>query len=231
MQQMSRLIPRRRRHPNAAAWFARETLPLFISALPRALIKRAVLYRSKAPPKQTGTPNVRVVGFQAGDLRLAMLVLPFFYKSARQSFASFPFFVRFTDRPVENQIIAATLSELSRLLETVSPCPFVPALSRMEMAEDFGPEVERPHWWLSDDPELSERLAAGHESKIKLRGTGLDSYETVWSWLHKFHRAMFRTRRNRLKGTVEASIGGVCQSPQRGVKNGYARRRGGGPTN
>jgi transposase-like protein len=44
------------------------------------------------------------------------------------------------------------------------------------------------------------------------RVLGLGSYETAWSWLHKFRRAMVRPGRDRLTGTVEvdeAFIGGV----------------------
>jgi transposase-like protein len=41
---------------------------------------------------------------------------------------------------------------------------------------------------------------------------GLGSYETAWSWLHKFRRAMVRPGRDRLSGTVEVDeilIGGA----------------------
>ena len=41
---------------------------------------------------------------------------------------------------------------------------------------------------------------------------GLGSYETAWSWLHKFRRAMVRPGRDRLSGTVEVDevlVGGV----------------------
>ena len=44
------------------------------------------------------------------------------------------------------------------------------------------------------------------------RVLGLGSYETAWSWLHKFRRAMVRPGRDRLQGTLEvdeAFIGGV----------------------
>lgn len=44
------------------------------------------------------------------------------------------------------------------------------------------------------------------------RVLGLGSYETAWSWLHKFRRAMVRPGRDRLTGPVEvdeAFIGGV----------------------
>jgi len=41
---------------------------------------------------------------------------------------------------------------------------------------------------------------------------GLGSYETAWSWLHKFRRAMVRPGRDRLSGTVEIDetlVGGI----------------------
>jgi hypothetical protein len=49
------------------------------------------------------------------------------------------------------------------------------------------------------------------------RVLGLGSYETAWSWLHKFRRAMVRPGRDRLTGTVEvdeAFIGGVTPGAQ-----------------
>jgi transposase-like protein len=47
---------------------------------------------------------------------------------------------------------------------------------------------------------------------------GLGSYETAWSWLHKFRRAMVRPGRDRLSGTVEVDeimVGGA-RSGKRG---------------
>ena len=44
------------------------------------------------------------------------------------------------------------------------------------------------------------------------RVLGLGSYETAWTWLHKFRRAMVRPGRDRISGTVEVDeiyIGGV----------------------
>jgi transposase-like protein/DNA-directed RNA polymerase subunit RPC12/RpoP len=44
------------------------------------------------------------------------------------------------------------------------------------------------------------------------RDLGLGSYHTAWAWLHKLRRAMVRTGRDRLSGTVEVDetyIGGV----------------------
>lgn len=35
------------------------------------------------------------------------------------------------------------------------------------------------------------------------RVLGLGSYETAWSWMHKFRRAMVRPERDKLDGLVE----------------------------
>jgi transposase-like protein len=52
----------------------------------------------------------------------------------------------------------------------------------------------------------------GASAKSVQRILGLGSYETAWTWLHKFRRAMVRPGRDRLTGTVEVDetyVGGV----------------------
>jgi transposase-like protein len=49
------------------------------------------------------------------------------------------------------------------------------------------------------------------------RVLGLGSYQTAWTWLHKFRRAMVRPGRDRLRGKVEVDetfLGGVAKGPR-----------------
>ena len=51
------------------------------------------------------------------------------------------------------------------------------------------------------------------------RVLGLGSYQTAWTWLHKWRRAMVRPDRERLHGTVEVDetyVGGVATGGKRG---------------
>lgn len=63
----------------------------------------------------------------------------------------------------------------------------------------------RMMWWV-----VSQKNGA---SAIGLqRALGLGSYKTAWTWLHKLRRAMVRTGRDRLTGTIEVDetyVGGV----------------------
>jgi transposase-like protein len=59
----------------------------------------------------------------------------------------------------------------------------------------------------------------GTSAKGLQRILGLGSYQTAWTWLHKFRRAMVRKGRDKLYGTVEVDEAYVG-SPQSGGKRG-----------
>jgi transposase-like protein len=63
----------------------------------------------------------------------------------------------------------------------------------------------RAAWWVTAQKNGASALGL---QKI----LGLGSYETAWTWLHKFRRAMVRTGRERLSGRVEVDetyLGGL----------------------
>ena len=63
----------------------------------------------------------------------------------------------------------------------------------------------RAMWWVTSQK-------TGASAMGLQRVLGLGSYETAWTWLHKFRRAMVRPGRDRLTGTVEVDetyLGGL----------------------
>ncbi len=73
----------------------------------------------------------------------------------------------------------------------------------------------RAAWWVTSQKNGASALG------LK-RVLGLASYETAWTWLHKFRRAMVRPGRNRLTGRVEVDetyLGGLEEGVRgRGTK-------------
>ena len=65
-------------------------------------------------------------------------------------------------------------------------------------------------WWVT-----SQKTGASALGLQKVLGLG--SYETAWTWLHKFRRAMIRPGRDRLSGAIEVDetyLGG----PEEGLR-------------
>lgn len=98
--------------------------------------------------------------------------------------------------------------ENSRCLWVCADCGYQASVTAGTMFQDTRTPLTtwfRAAWWV-----VSQKNGA---SALGLkRVLGLGSYETAWTWLHKFRRAMVRPGRDRLSGEVEVDetfVGGV----------------------